>query len=76
MGVDRAGTIKNFLHVVIGCRTGPNRYEIVRIARVNTLNEVHDLSKQYNVRSEVLDLNPNPDDSRSYQKKEGGVGCC
>jgi hypothetical protein len=72
MGVDRAGTVKNFLHVVIGCRTGKDRYVIVRVARVNTLNEVHDLSRQYNVRSEVLDLNPNPDDSRSYQKTEGG----
>lgn len=66
MGVD-VGKTK---HVVIGIRTGHERYEVVRVARVLTWNDLHDLARAYNVRSAVIDARPYEDEARAFQKAE------
>jgi len=66
MGVD-VGKIK---HVVIGCKTAQERYEIIKVARVTGWNDIHDLARAYNVRSAVIDARPYEDEARSFQKAE------
>lgn len=66
MGVD-IGKIK---HVVIGTRTGPERFDILKTAQVSEWSDIHDLAKRFNVRSAVLDIRPYEDEVRRFQKEE------
>ena len=66
MGVDN----DDGKHVVIGVKTGKDRYEILKVARVDSFKEVHDLGIRYNVKSCVVDLRPNADSAREFQKNE------
>jgi hypothetical protein len=66
MGVD-VGKIK---HVVIGQRTGNDRYEILRATTVSEWSDLHDLAKRYGVRSAVVDIWPYEDSARQFQKTE------
>ena len=68
MGVD-VGKIK---HVVIGIKTGEGKYEILRAVKVKSFQDVHDLSRRYNVESTVIDIRPYEDEARAYQKAHGG----
>ena len=53
-GVD-VGTL---LNVVIGHRAGAKKAKIVKVARVSSFNDVHDLFTRFNVKSVVFDLKP------------------
>jgi hypothetical protein len=66
MGVDN----DDKKHVVIGIRTSNERFEILKVARVDSFDEVHDLGVKFNVKSEVDDLRPNAESARSHQKAE------
>jgi len=66
MGVD-VGKIK---HVVIGVRTGKDRYEIVKVAKLSNWSDIHDLAKKFNVRSAVIDIRPYEDAARGFQRSE------
>lgn len=66
MGVD-VGKIK---HVVIGCRVGVDRYEILKVIRLSSWNDIHDLAQRYNVKSAVIDARPYEDEARAFQKAE------
>jgi len=66
MGVDN----DDGKHVVIGIRTGNDRYEILKVARVGSFGDVHDLGRRFNVRSSVVDLRPNADSARDFQRGE------
>jgi hypothetical protein len=66
MGVD-VGKVK---HVVIGYRTGRDRYEVVKVAKVSDWNDLHDLAKRFGVRSAVIDIRPYEDSARNFQKSE------
>lgn len=66
MGVD-IGKIK---HVVIGTRTGPERFEILKVVQVSEWSQIHDLAGRFNVRSAVLDIRPYEDEVRRFQKEE------
>jgi hypothetical protein len=66
MGVDMGKT----KHVVIGCRIDRERYEILRVAQVENLEEIHDLAQRFNVRSAVIDIRPYEDEARAFQKAE------
>jgi predicted nucleic-acid-binding Zn-ribbon protein len=57
-------------HVVIGIRTGRETYEIIKVAEVATLNDVHDLADRFHVKSAVLDIRPYEDEVRRFQKAE------
>lgn len=69
MGVDIGKTF----HVVIGIRTGTDRYEILKLARLpltSAWNDLHDLAQRFNVRSCVVDIRPYEDGARAFQKQE------
>ncbi len=66
MGVDN----DDKKHVVIGLKTGSDRYEIIKVAVVADFNAVHDLARKFNVKSEVDDLRPNADMARDHQRRE------
>lgn len=70
MGVD-VGKVK---HVVIGIKTSIDRYEILKACKVDSFQDVHDLSRMYNVKSTVIDIRPYEDEARAYQKSHGGDG--
>lgn len=66
MGVDN----DDRKHVVIGTRTGNDRYEIVKVAVCADFGEVHDLAQKFGVKYAVGDLRPNADSARQLQRME------
>jgi len=76
MGVD----IGREFHVVIGIRTGPDRYETVRLVRIpcsagsvtmeSAWNAVHDLARVFNVEITVIDIRPYEHDARKFREAE------
>ena len=72
MGVD-VGKIK---HVVIGIKVDNKRYEILRAIKIPAgsegWNQIYDLARMYNVKSDVVDIRPYEDEARAYQKKRCG----
>ena len=66
MGVD-VGTV---LHVVIAERSTTNSLKVVKVARVDDFNDLHDLARQFNVRSAVIDLRPEQRKVREFQRAE------
>lgn len=66
MGVD----IGKKIHVVIGERTSKESYDIIRVARVNDLIELHDLAIKMNVKSAVIDSGPYDHGVREFQLNE------
>lgn len=66
MGVD-IGITK---HVVIGVRTGNDRFEIIKVIRLSKLSDIHDLAQRFNVKSAVIDMKPFIDLVRQFQKDE------
>jgi hypothetical protein len=67
MGVDPG---KPF-YVVIGCRTGEEKWQVVKLARVESFNDIFALCKRYNVKSAVIDQLPYEDSARDFQKSCG-----
>ncbi len=61
-------------HVVIGIRTGQDRFEVLKVAVCKDFEEVHDLARKFNVRSTVCDRKPNIDAAMQFQKNEGPIG--
>jgi hypothetical protein len=70
MGVD----VGNIYHIVIGIRTGAERFEIIKVAQVQSFNDIHDLTRRYNVRSTVVDIGPVGEAHRVFQKSERSYG--
>jgi hypothetical protein len=66
MGID-VGKNK---HVVIGIRTGKDRYEILKTVRLKEWSEIHDIATRFNVRSAVVDIRPYEDSARQFQSAE------
>jgi len=66
MGVD----IGNVIHVVIGHRITKDRYKLVKMARVSDYGGIHDLAKRFNVKSCVIDSQPDIHAPRTFQKEE------
>ena len=66
MGVD-VGDVK---HVVVGIRTGKDRYEILKVASLSRWEDIHDLAQRFNVKSAVVDALPMGDEARRFQKAE------
>jgi len=66
MGVDVGLT----LHVVIAERPTQHTLRIVKLARVGSFNDIHDLARDFNVKSAVIDLKPEIRKVREFQKAE------
>lgn len=67
-GVD-VGIVK---HVVIGFKTPTDRFEIVKIAKVKAWQEVYDLFVKYNVRQAGIDIAPDIDAAKDFQRAMRG----
>lgn len=72
MGVDVSPRHK---HVIIGARTGKEKYEIFKTEIVkgqgfDSWCRIHDLVETFNVKSAVIDLRPCEDAAREFRKKE------
>lgn len=65
MGVD-VGRTK---HVIIGARTGKDRYEIYKRIKLSSWPEIHLLAERMGVRSAVIDIRPYEDSARDFQAK-------
>ncbi len=72
MGVD-VGKVK---HVVIGVKLPKGKYEILRAIKIpegrEGWNQISDLRRMYNVKSDVVDIRPYEDEARAYQVKHAG----
>jgi hypothetical protein len=66
MGVD----VGAMLNVVIAERPTRNTLRVVKVCRVSTFNDLHDLARDFNVRSAVIDLKPEIRKVREFQKEE------
>ena len=66
MGVD-VGIKK---HVVIGARTGKDRFEIFKTTVVAEWSDIHDLAKKFNVKVAGIDIAPDIDAAKQFQKQE------
>ena len=69
MGVD-VGIDK---HVIIGARTNNEQYRIFKVIKFSGLeawNQIHDLAKRFNVKSAVIDIRPDMDIVKLFQKNE------
>lgn len=66
MGAD----IGKIIHVVIGNRKSERAKRILFVGRVSSFNDLHDLGKRFNVKSAVLDLEPEIRKVREFQKAE------
>jgi hypothetical protein len=65
MGVD----VRRHKNVVIGCRSGRNRYSIVRVARLSEWEDILRMAHRFNVKSCVVDIRPYEDSARQFQKQ-------
>ena len=65
MGVDVRPTYKN---VVIGIRVGRERWRILRVARIQTWSEIMQMAVRFHVRSAVVDIQPDTDAAREFQR--------
>lgn len=66
MGVD----VGRELHVVIAERKTRKSLKIVKIGRVDSFNDLHDLAGRFNVKCAVIDLYPETRKVREFQKNE------
>lgn len=71
MGVDN----DDAKHVVIGFRTGNDRYEIIKPIKVDDFKAAYDLVRRFGVKSCVVDIRPNKDSAREFQRNCLHAGC-
>jgi hypothetical protein len=73
-GVD----VGKVLHVVIAIKNNENSIRVVKLARVESFNDLYDLFKRFNVRSSVIDLKPEIRKVREFQgvNRSFGVFAC
>ena len=64
MGVD----VRKHKNVVVGIRTGKERYRILRVARVEDWQDILAMARRFNVKSCVVDIRPYEDSARQFQK--------
>lgn len=69
MGVDVKGA-GNDLHVVIGAKVNRVTLRILKVLRVKTFTEIHDLARRYNVKTAVIDLKPETRTVRKFRDEE------
>lgn len=62
-------------HIVVGIRTANDRYELLKMARVDDFNGVYDLIRRYGIKFGVVDMRPNKDSATTFQKSAASIGC-
>jgi hypothetical protein len=66
MGVD----VGNVLHVVIAERKTRDSLKVVKVGRVESFNDLHNLARDFNVKSAVIDLFPEKRKVLEFQRQE------
>lgn len=66
LGVD----VGSMLHVVVGVKPRDKVLQIVFMGRVSSFSDVHDIAKRFNVRSAVLDIEPETRKVREFAEAE------
>lgn len=66
MGVD----VGKELNVIIAERTTRSSLKVVKAVRVESFNDLHDLARDFNVKSAVIDLKPEIRKVREFQRQE------
>lgn len=66
MGVD----VGRVLHVVIAERSTRSLLKVVKVCRIDSFNDLHDLAQQYNVKCAVIDYKPEIRKVREFQAHE------
>jgi len=66
MGVD----VGTHLHVIIAERKTRKLLKIIKLCRVDSFNDLHDLARDFNVKSAVIDLYPEQRKVREFQRSE------
>ena len=66
MGVD----VGAMLHVVVGYRAKEKVLQVCYLARVSSFNDVHDIGKRFNVKSCVVDAEPELRKAREFAQAE------
>lgn len=66
MGVD----VGKELHVVIAVKRTRHTLKVIKLARVESFHDLHDLAKAFNVKCAVLDLRPETRKVREFRRKE------
>lgn len=66
MGVD----VGKVLNVVIAEKVSKSVLKIIKVGRVDDFSDLHDLARDFNVRSTVIDLFPEQRKVREFQKQE------
>jgi len=64
MGVD----IRRHKNVVIGCKTSKASWKILRVARIESMDEVLQMAYRFNVKLAVVDIRPYEDEVRKFQR--------
>lgn len=65
IGVD----VRRHKNVVIGVRSGRERFTVLRVARVESWEDIHALMAAFHVTVGVVDVRPYEDSAREFQKK-------
>ena len=65
MGVD----VRRTKNIVIGIRTGRERYRVLRVARLTEWDEVMRMADRFHVKSCIVDIRPYEDSAREFQRK-------
>lgn len=56
-------------HLVIGKRTGKKTYEIVKVARLSSWDDISNMIYNFNCKSGVIDARPYEDEARRFQRE-------
>ncbi len=70
MGADIGAGRNNIHHAVIAEKIDKDRAKIIYMARVTGFDMLHDIAKKYNVKSAVIDFEPQTEAFRKFQKAE------
>ena len=62
MGID----VGAMLNVVVGCRPKDKQLQVVYMARVSSFNDAHDIAQRFNVKSCVIDAEPELRKAREF----------
>ncbi len=54
-------------HLIIGARTGRETYEIFRVERLSSWDDIGDMVRRFNCKSGVIDIRPYEDEARRFQ---------
>jgi hypothetical protein len=65
MGVD----VRSHKNVVIGCRSSKNSWRVLRVARLDSMDDVLSMAYRFNVRIAVVDSEPYGDAARQFQNQ-------